>query len=164
MESCIISVLNILLVVYRVSHLAFIFCEGEGRGVRLWKTSCSTQGKDKKSSLINYNQTHRLSIFLNGKIENITLFMLDVPVFIKANEIVQRDFNCKLSSWTRGGVAKQGTRMVCLYYVLYWFPSRDPANFQIKYRINWSFFPLYVQLANDILLIKNKISNTPRHI
>ena len=90
--------------------------------------------------------------------------MLDVPAFIKANEIVQRDFNCKLSSWTRGGVAKQGTRMVCLYYVLYWFPSRDPANFLIKYRINWSFFPLYVQLANDILLIKNKISNTPRHI
>ena len=45
--------------------------------------------------------------------------MLDVPVFKKANEIVQRDFNCKLSSWTRGGVAKQGTRMACLYYVFY---------------------------------------------
>ena len=41
--------------------------------------------------------------------------MLDVPVFKKANQIVQRYFNCKLSSWTRGGVAKQGTRMVCLY-------------------------------------------------
>ena len=40
----------------------FFFCEGEGRGVRL-----STQGKDKKSSLINYYQTHGLSIFLNGK-------------------------------------------------------------------------------------------------
>ena len=86
--------------------------------------------------------------------------MLDVPVFKKANQIVQRNFNCELSSLTRGGVAKQGTRMVCLYYVLYWFPSRDPANFQMKYRINWSCFPFYVQLTNDILLIKNKISNT----
>ena len=85
-------------------------------------------------------------------------------VLKKVNQVVQRDFNCKLSSWTRGGVAKQGTRMVCLYYVLYWFPSRDRENLQIKYHINWSCFPFYAQLANDILLIKNIISDTPRHI
>ena len=66
-------------------------------------------------------------------------------VFKKVNQVAQRDFKCKLSSWARGGLAKQGTWMVCLYYVLYWFPSRDPANLQIKYRINWSCFPFYVQ-------------------
>ena len=66
-------------------------------------------------------------------------------VFKKVNRFIHRDFKCKLSSWTRGGVAKQGTWMVCLYYVLYRFPSRDPANSQIKYRINWSCFPFYVQ-------------------
>ena len=42
---------------------------------------------------------------------------------------------------------------------VYWFSSRDPANSQIKYLINWSFFPFYIQLANDILLIKNIITN-----
>ena len=85
-------------------------------------------------------------------------------VFNKVNQAIQRDFNCKLCSWTRDGVAKQGTWMVCLHYVLYWFSSSDPANLRIKYRISWSCFPFYVQLANDILLIKNIISNTPRHI
>ena len=66
--------------------------------------------------------------------------MLDV-LFKKINQVVQRDFNCKLPSWTRGGVAKQGTWMVCLYYVLYWSPSRDPANLQIKYRIKSIMLP-----------------------
>ena len=63
----ILSVVNILLVVYRVSRLAFMFCEGERRCVRLLKNSSSTQGKDKRSSLINYNQTHRLSTFSTAK-------------------------------------------------------------------------------------------------
>ena len=85
-ESYIISVLNILLVVYRVSHLAFIFCEKEGRGVRLWKNSCSTQGKDKKSSVINYNQTHGLSIFLNGKKNIYLLHWSNLPTPLKSQE------------------------------------------------------------------------------
>ena len=36
-------------------------------------------------------------------------------IFKKVNQVVQRDFNRKLSSWTRGGQTKQGTWMVFLY-------------------------------------------------
>ena len=104
-------------------------------------------------------------LFSEGfRVQDIATILRAGCMFLKVNQVVQRDFNCKLSSWSRGGVAKQGTWMVCLYYVLYWFPSRDPANLQIKYHINWSCFPFYVQLANDFLLIENIISNTPRHI
>ena len=82
-------------------------------------------------------------------------------VFKKANEVVKRDFNGKLSSWTRGGL--QNKALGWYVYIMYFtdfLRARDPANLQIKYRINWSCFPFYVQLENDILLIKNIISNS----
>ena len=56
------------------------------------------------------------SLFSEGfRVQDMaTILHVGCTFLKKVNQVLQRDFNCKLSSWTRDGVAKQGTWMVCL--------------------------------------------------
>ena len=59
-----------------------------------------------------------LFIFGRFRVQDIaTILHVGCTFLKKVNQVVQRDFKCKLSFWTRGGVAKQGTWMVCLYTI-----------------------------------------------